>query len=113
MQLRDMDRRPHSAASPPTYGHGVRIVPETRRQTANGETGSYDLGGGVAVSSALDSREAGQAGGVVGSFNASADYSPNFDPGSDSDSDPDPDSDSRTTLPPPYSSNPSLGEQAV
>ena len=66
MQLRDMDRRPHPAASPPTYGHGVRIVPETRRQTAISDAGSYDLREGIAVSSALDRREAGQSGGVVG-----------------------------------------------
>ena len=95
MQLRNMDRRPHAAAPPQTDGHDARIVPETRRQTGNGEAGSYDLEGGVWVSSVLDGRE--------------ADHPPNYPLDSASESD----SDSRHPLPPPYSSNPSLREHVA
>ena len=100
MQLRDMDRRPQAAARevsvpPPTDGRCAEIVPETRCQTGDGEAGLYDLEGGVWVPWVPDGWE--------------ADQPPDHPLDSASESD----LDSRHTLPPPYSSNPSLGEHVV
>ncbi|KAM5545380.1 hypothetical protein V8D89_000993 [Ganoderma adspersum] len=105
MQLRDRDWRPQVTeredAPPLTNGHGGDIAPETR-QSDNVKAESYDAGGGVP---SADGREA-DLGGVADDFcDIASDHSSDFDPESDSDS--------RITLPPPYSSNPSLGGQAV
>ncbi|KAM5545331.1 hypothetical protein V8D89_000944 [Ganoderma adspersum] len=104
IQLRNMDRRPatrrEAATAPPT--DGVDIAPETpSRQPGDVEAGSYDAGGKVP---SADGREA-DLGGVADDFcDIAPDHFSDFNLESDSDS--------GTTLPPPYSSNPSLGEQA-
>ena len=95
MQLRGIDRDrtatvSEAAAPPPHDGHSVDFAPEApTRRPDDVETASYGLG--VWVLPVLDG----------------GDTFPGFDAESESDSD------SRTTLPPPYSSNPSLAEQAV